>query len=342
MADAPEEEAITNALRKILKPERKKLYFLAGHGERDLTDAKNRGFQVARQALENEGYDVTALNLLSQPETPQDAAAVLIAGPARPLMGSELAALQAYLDRGGRILALLEAFQDGGLKTFLGRYGVGLDDGLILDMNQVSQSLGVSPVMPLAVQYGDSRITRDFKNTVTIYPLARPLTLKTDIAGVAATALVTTMNTSWEKRGKEWLKAGKAEYDPGADRKGPFTVGALAEISPAPAKDKKARPKAGDTPSDGPKAYLVVYGSADFAANPYFNLFGNGDLFLNTVNFLAAEEAQITLRQSRKPQLLTLTRSQVWLLLVASLVWAPVLMVAAGVWAYRRRRAARR
>ena len=43
-------------------------------------------------------------------------------------------------------------------------------------------------------------------------------------------------------------------------------------------------------------AYLAVFGNTNFADNNYFNLSGNGDLFLNTVNFLASEEAQITLR----------------------------------------------
>ena len=81
MADQPDENAITNALRKVLKVERKKVYFLAGHGERDLNDPKPGGFQVAKRALENEGYEVESLNLLSRGAVPQDAAVVIVAGP---------------------------------------------------------------------------------------------------------------------------------------------------------------------------------------------------------------------------------------------------------------------
>jgi ABC-type uncharacterized transport system involved in gliding motility auxiliary subunit len=76
----------------------------------------------------------------------------------------------------------------------------------------------------------------------------------------------------------------------------------------------------------------------DFASNAYFNLLGNGDLFLNTVNFLAAEEQQIMVRKALKAQLLVLTGRQLWILLLASLVWAPLVMLLTGIRAYRLRR----
>ena len=81
MADQTDENAITNALRKVLKGERQKVFFLAGHGERDLNDPKPGGFQVAKTALDNEGYDVESLNLLSRGAVPQDAALVIAAAP---------------------------------------------------------------------------------------------------------------------------------------------------------------------------------------------------------------------------------------------------------------------
>jgi ABC-type uncharacterized transport system involved in gliding motility auxiliary subunit len=251
-------------------------------------------------------------------------------------------ALKAYLTAGGRLLVMLEAFEDGGLKEFLGGYGVELDDGMILDQNQVSQALGVSAVMPLVVEYGPSRITRDFKDLVTVYPLARPLTLKKEVKGVVLLPLATTTATSWEKRGKEWLKGGTGNFDPKQDKKGPFTLAAQVEISPPPAGTEAAKGQAEGGKTGEAKAYLVVFGDVDFAANTYFNLLSNGDLFLNTVNFLAGEEKQILIREEKKAQLLNLTQMQIRALFLASLVWAPLLMLAAGVWVYQRRRKARR
>jgi ABC-type uncharacterized transport system involved in gliding motility auxiliary subunit len=348
MADQTDENAITNALRKVLKKERQKVYFLAGHGERDLDDPKPGGFQVAKKALDNEGYEVESLNLLSRGAVSQDAALVIVAGPKKPLLSTEMQALKAYLEKGGRLLIMLEAFEDGGLKGFLAGYGVDLDNGLILDVNQVSQSLGLSAVMPLVSQYGPSKITQDFQNLVTIYPMARPLILRKDHPDVSLLALATTMSTSYEKLGKEWIKDEKAAFDAKTDKKGPFTVAAQAEIKLTPIKGEPA-PKGGQgqagekqpAPPEGSKTYLVVFGDVDFAANSFFNLFGNGDLFLNTTNFLARAMEQITVRGAGKAQLLTLKSGQIWALFLASLVGAPLVMLVAGIWAYRRRRARR-
>jgi ABC-type uncharacterized transport system involved in gliding motility auxiliary subunit len=344
MADRPEEEVVTNTLRKILQPQRKQVYFLMGHGERDITKAGQGGFRVARQALENEGYEIKTLNLLAQAQVPKEAAVVIAVGPKKPLMANEISALKSYLQKNGRLLVLLEPFEDAGLKDFLAGYGVGLDNGVILDVNQVSQSLGVNAIMPLAVQYGPSPITRDFQNIVTIYPLARPLTLNRETPGVALLPLANTTSTSYEKMGREWMKSGNLALNPDTDRKGPFTLAAQAEIKPEAQKPepKKAPAQAKKPAGAEDQAFLVVFGDVDFVDNAYFNLFGNGDLFLNTVNFLASEAGQITVRAARKAQLLTLTSAQVWTLFMTSLVWAPLVMLIAGIWAYRRRRRARR
>ena len=175
MADRPDEGPLSDTIRKLLKTEQKKIYFLTGHGERSIEDSQREHLLTARRALDNEGYSVAALNLLNQAEVPKDAAVVVIAGPQQPLFSQEIKALQAYVEQGGRLLVMLEPFRDAGLKEFLGRYGLGLNDGIVLDQNQVSAALGASAVMPIAIKYANHRITRDFTNVVTIYPLAAPL-----------------------------------------------------------------------------------------------------------------------------------------------------------------------
>lgn len=344
MADKTEEEPLTNAIRRLLKPEVKKIYFLTGHGERNPQDKERNGFGTAGKALENDGYKVESLNLLTVAEVPKDAAVVVAAGPSKSLFPNEIAALKAYLQRGGRLLLLLAPFQDAGLKDFLTGYGVELNNGMILDMNQITQAIGASAIMPMAMQYGAHRITRDFTNVVTIYPLARPLLLKPGIKDVTLLPLVTSTNTSWEKLGQEWMKTDKANYDPQRDKKGPFTLAALAELKPQPQKDEKGKAPEKEAKKEEAekKPYLVVFGDVDFAANAYFNLSGNGDLFLNTMNFLAAEEKQIVVRREEsKAQPLTLKGWQAWFLFLTCLAGLPLIMLAAGVRAYLRRRGRR-
>lgn len=333
LAESPEEEALSEALRRILQKERKKLYLLTGHGERT-APREHRGFQAAKKALQNEGYELADLNLLTEAEVPQDAAVVIIAAPKKDLLPSEVAALQAYLDRGGRLLLLLEPFDDAGLKEFLAGYGVNLDNGIVLEYNQLTQDRAI--LSPIVTQYGSHRITQDFA-FYTIFPGPRPLFLNREVKNATLVSLVTTAPASWERIGKDWQKNNKQPlFDPKQDKKGPFTIAVLVEPQgnlKAAAPDQKgaARP-----------SYLAVFGDADFAADEFFNQLGNGDLFLNTVNFLAAEEKQIIIRKTdKKMEPLLLTGWKTLVIFAVSMVLLPLTMLSAGLAAYLRRRSRR-
>src|SRR4030042_1378751 len=55
MTDKADEEAITSTIRKLLKPEVKKLFFLTGHGERSPQDGERNGCNTGRKGREEEG-----------------------------------------------------------------------------------------------------------------------------------------------------------------------------------------------------------------------------------------------------------------------------------------------
>lgn len=334
MAERPEEEAVSEAIRRVLKKERKNLFFLTGHGERGAARTR-RGFQVARKALQNEGYEVADLNLLTDPEVPKDAAVVILAAPTKDLLPQEVTALKAYLKGGGRLFLMLEPFSDAGLKDFLAGYGVNLDNGIVMEYNKLAQDKII--LSPIVKQFGSHRITQDFAELAVIFPSPRPLLLDQQVKEAAIIPLAQTSASSWAKLGKEWLKENKINFDAKQDKKGPFIVAVLVE----PKAEQKTGPhdhKEGHRPS-----YLAVFGDADFAADEYFNFLGNGDLFLNTVNFLAAEDKQIFIRKDpAKPDHLLLTGWHTLIIFVVVLILLPLAMLTAGVTTYVRRRRARR
>jgi len=331
LAEVPEEEQVSEALRRVLKKQRKKLYFLTGHGERT-GPKQRRGFQVAKKALQSEGYKLADLNLLTEAKVPPDAAVVIIAAPQKALLSHEVTALQAYLKQGGRLFLLLEPFQNAGLKDFLSNYGVNLDDGTVLEL-KLTQDRAI--LKPIVTQYGPSRITQDFYLS-TIFPKPRPLFLNKEIKTVTLQPLVTTSKASWEKFGQDWQKDQKNLFDPKQDKKGPFTLAVLVEP-----KSAQKPPASEKSPAVQP-SYLAVFGDADFAANEFFNQLGNGDLFLNTVNFLAAEEKQIIIRKAdKKVEPLLLSGWQTLIIFTISVILLPLIMLSAGVAAYLRRRARR-
>jgi ABC-type uncharacterized transport system involved in gliding motility auxiliary subunit len=360
LAETYTEEGVSEALRRLLQTQQKKIFFLTGHGERT-GPQERRGFQVAQKALKNEGYELAELNLMRESDVPKDAAVLVIAAPQKDLLPNEVQALGRYLDRGGRIFLLLDPYHDAGLKNLLEGYGVSLDDGMIFEINQLTQDRAI--LSPIVTQYPPHRITKEF-TLATIFPFARPLFLNKDVKTAALVPLVETSPSSWEKIGKDWQKDWQKDkknlYDEKTDKKGPFTIAALVEpklarqpeVSPQPAAKPEASPKTTakpesktaipEKPQENTQAYLAVFGDADFATDEFFNQLGNGDLFLNTVNFLSAEEKQIIIRKtSENLEPLLLTGWTVFIVFFVCVVLLPLVMLIAGVAVYVRRRALR-
>ncbi len=91
-----------------------------------------------------------------------------------------------------------------------------------------------------------------------------------------------------------------------------------------------------------PKGRIVVCGDSDFASNLYFNVLGNKDLFLNIVNWLAEEEALISIRHKKEETYpfspLFLTENQKKAVLWFSTVIPPLLTLSIGILIYARRK----
>jgi ABC-type uncharacterized transport system involved in gliding motility auxiliary subunit len=137
---------------------------------------------------------------------------------------------------------------------------------------------------------------------------------------VTVTPLARTSPDSWGETDRQALEQGSAKPDP-QDPRGPLTVALVAT------KDK---------------ARLVVYGTSNLAANQFLNLQGNRDFFLNTVSWLAEEEDQITVRPKDSRQApIFLTARQGQLLFWLPVVVLPGIVLAGGVIAVVRRRAAK-
>ena len=346
LAENADEESVSEALRRVMQKEQKKIYFLTGHGERT-GPQERRGYKVAQKALQNEGYELGELNLIRDAEVPKDATVVIVASPQKDLLPNEVEVLKKYLERGGRMFLLLDPYHDAGLKPFLAGYGVNLDDGMVFEINQLTQDRAI--LSPIVTHYSPHRITQGF-TSYTVFPFARPLFLNKDVKTATDVPLVETSSSSWEKIGKEWQKDWQKEkkplYDPQQDKKGPFVIAALVEPKPekpaAPEPKPAAKPGEQAAQPEKPKeaqAYLAVFGDADFAADEFFNQLGNGDLFLNTVNFLGAQEKQIIIRKSgEKLEPLLLTTGKTLTVFFISVILLPLAMLIAGIAVYLHRR----
>jgi ABC-type uncharacterized transport system involved in gliding motility auxiliary subunit len=285
------ESDVTNALRRLAKSTGKKVYFLEGHNEREIKpppgseDSFATGpdtFGRAADALRNETYQVESLLLATQADVPADASALIIAGPTRPLLSAELEAIQRYVEGGGALFVAIDPRSQTNLYDLLQDWGVVLGDDVIVD-----RALAVfgQATTPIAGEYdGRHPITSPMREP-TLFPMVRSVELD---AGAESdySILVKTGKDSWAERDLDaWRESGLAEFD-SDDLDGPVPV-AVAGTPRIESAEGEPAATAGR---------IVVFGDSDFATNEFFDALRNRDLFINSVNWLAGDVEQITLR----------------------------------------------
>jgi gliding motility-associatede transport system auxiliary component len=315
-----EEEKLTNGLVKVTREGKRIVYVVQGHGEAEVSNTERPGFSEAKSAMEKSNYDVKPLVLAREGKVPADAVVVILPGPRNDLFPPELEALDTYIGRGGKVLAMVNPFQNEGFKKYLVKYGFQLDDDLVIETNPIGRLFGIGPEVPIVQQYESHPITRDMGGVTTLFPLTRSVAaLKTPPKGVNVQLLARTSPESWGETNRADLERGVAKPDP-QDLKGPLAVAAVATIE---------------------KARIVVYGTSNIAANQFLNIQGNRDFFLNTVSWLAEEEDQISIRPKDVKQTpVFMSENQAKAVFFLPVVVLPALVLAGGIAAVVRRRAA--
>ena len=164
------EQDITNAIVKAVEGGEKKVYFSQGHGERDTTSADQRtGYNAIAGALQRDNFAVEKVVLAQQQDVPADAAVLVIAGPKNDFLQPELDMVQRYLDKGGKLLLLIDP-PDGadaapltGLIALAKAWGVDVGTNVVVDVSRVGQLLGAGPSVPVVATYPDHPDHRELR-----------------------------------------------------------------------------------------------------------------------------------------------------------------------------------
>ena len=319
------EQDITSALIRLMNPGQRTIYFLTGHGERDIENAGDIAYTNAKSALEAKNYTVQSLNLIAQNKIPDNATVIVIAGPTQPISAAEQTLLHDFISKGGALVAMEEPApltQFGNSPDPLAAYlaanwGITFNNDIVIDTN-TSQ-----PLYAVAASYGNHAITTKLQGLVSFYPTARSLTIAPNISN-QPTALVVTNNSAWGETDFESMQAnGNVAFDSTEDVQGPLTLAVAAEDTTA-------------------GSHLVVFGDVDFASNAFFSQYANGDMFINAIDWAAGQEKLINLTTpSTISRTLALPSSLGLLIMAISfLCILPGLVIAGGVisWLIRRSR----
>jgi ABC-type uncharacterized transport system involved in gliding motility auxiliary subunit len=329
-----DEEKLTNAVIRVTDPARLKVYAATGHGEADVAGAGEFTATRLAEALKAQGVAVEPARLVEFENMPRDAAAVLLLGPKKDLLENEFVLLSNYLARGGRIFLALSPESDTPKLSEWLREELGVErrEGLVLD--PVGRLVGGDYLTPVAQDYPFAPASGDF-DLMTLFPTAGALApVEDDAAPVFP--MVRSTEQAWLETDIDALTGkGEAEFDEASDVPGPLWLAAAYEM--------EFQPEEGGGEETAKAARALVFADQDFLTDQFAGVAGNLDLALNGINWLTERGRLITIGRPAPANALLFLESGERLLtsLVPLLILPGLLLVTAGIVAFKRRRGGR-
>lgn len=333
------ETEIVNGILRVAQAVKHLLCFLEGHSEADPFSMESHdhvegadghshglgeryvlherhGLAKARHGLETLNYTVETRSLAFGRDTLTACALLIVAGPKTALLAVEIEAISTYLSAGGNALFMLDPFVYTGLDPLLRNYGIVLNESIVIDPSSHYWTDASAPAVTI---YNRHQITRNLP--LTFFPGVRSLSPTNHrVPGMAVMPIVNSTKASYVKS-----QADRADFDSSQDKLGPATLMVVVNRRPVS--------------SDIAPSRLVVVGDSDFATNSFFHILGNGTLFLNTVNYLVAQENLIGV-QPRTYDLprLSMTNQQMKGVFVLSVVLLPATLMLLGIVVWWKKR----
>ena len=325
------EAVITAAILDVSSTEKKKIYFLAGHGEMspDSVDAA-RGLSQLRDQLRQRNFDLEGINLSLNRRIPDDAALLIIPSPQSRFLPFEEELLRNYLTtRAGRVILLVDPARQFGLENLLFDWGVLVYDNVILDTNPNFISENGELILSHFLPHPITQLLIDN----TLFPLVGPTrVVNEDIGrspddGLSVKALVASSPTAW---GESGYRLRNAEYTAGQDLRHRNGLGILV-IS--------ERLKPANLPLSVPGGRLVVFGTSDLVTNGRIINGGNFPLFLNAVSWAVDRDTQLNIpaRPIERFQL-SLSQEELVRLRLGLFLVVPGVVALLGIFVYWTRR----
>jgi ABC-type uncharacterized transport system involved in gliding motility auxiliary subunit len=337
------EQDLTTGLIKLIQPNPRKAYFTTGHQERAIDGFDQDSYGQIKSQLESRNFSVDTLSLFTTPQVPDDANMVVIAGPKTPFTDAEIQALNAYLDKGGDMMILVDPGVDAGLAPLMSRWGITTGTNYVVEGDP--RLTVQSPFLPVVQKLGTHKVTDKIAGIPVVFLIPTYLNVPaTPPTGLRITPIAQTSDRSWAETDPNALRNPQSlKFDDGVDTKGPLTLAVAIESasssdSPDPTQPTPPTPTA-DT---GPKSRVLIFGTSQLASNAAFEFGGqvaNQDLFINGSSWLVGDDELISI-QPRQPdnRTLFLTAAQRNFVMLSSIVFVPALVLAIGIFVWWSRR----
>jgi hypothetical protein len=243
-----EERALTQAIRSVLGGGKTRLCFTVGHGELALDpgSGERESLGAVRDLFEKDNYELASVDPTAQGAHDPFAgcAVAIVAGPRSAFAPTEASRLRAWLLQGGNLFAAIGPIDAStptglapvGLDEVLAPFGVGLDEGVVHDVDPSvaapdthGEGFLVTP-MPHAITAGLVPGGGDPRPPRVAMFFARPLHHVAQSGAASATDLLVTDASAFAKASIAGASSwpGAPARDP-LDRAGPFVLAMASE-----------------------------------------------------------------------------------------------------------------
>jgi hypothetical protein len=332
-----------NSLLLKLVREKRKAYVLTGHGEINDPESMPAEFKgriperrtsVFKKRLADNNFEVKNLSLLDlSKDVPEDATIVMAMAPSVPLQPGEWAALDRYLERGGRLFYALDPKAEPGLGPLEAKLGVKLIPGDLTDEVSFLPQRGMMTdrrfviTTQFSAHASTTQLSRSVDKGLILIDSGALEELPQSKGQAKRTITIRSMDSSFMDQNDNFA------YDSPNEKKQRWNLAAAIEGN-----------KVGD--KDGFRA--LVFADVDLFADVFVQgalgraaaTLVSGPLLEDSVKWLAGEEAIVgdVVSEDDKPIQHTKNEDVVWFTLM--IIGAPIIVLTLGLvgtWARRRR-----
>lgn len=316
--DQINEESLTKTLLKLSRENKKTVYLLQGHGERDIAGDRPENISQFKNELEV-AYDVKPLTLFKEGnKVPDNAAVVMVLGPQQEFLPPESQALKDYAEKGGHLLIAVDPGDKHKLAPLMKTLGVEFQNDFVLDPR--ARVPGQGNVAALGSDYShENEITKNLGEFPTLFLLASSLKKSAEAPNDwKIDNLVSTNEVT--------LATAELTQKPKVSSHGPHVLAMSVN---------------GKIDGSAKEFSAVVIGDSDIFSNQLYSQYSNRDFVMNSAASLAKDEDIISIRPKQpKGTGLSVTQMPAIKILVLSLLILPLLLlVSSGVIWFRRRAA---
>lgn len=300
------EQHFSSAIVKVTKGSNINTYVLSGHGE--LYGAQF----FSETLLPGSGYNFETLSLLTD-EIPDGADMIAIVSPKNDYSVEEIAKLDSFMTKGGKVQVFLGAQTPNlpNLFAYLDEWGIEVGEGVVADDDASRYTESRTVLMPVIPE---NDVTKEliFENMNVVFPASRPL-FATDRIDVYTSPVATTGDEGYVKRN---IISVYDIFEEG-DKRGKSNVALMSEK----VIDKET------------VARMYVSGSVSFLESDL-----NKTFYSNLVSYMNGQTSLYIMPKLVIQQHLAINQSTVYLYSLLVIIVIPVIIMAAGfiIWIKRR------